>query len=59
MLFFLSSLTGIIFYVAFVQMLAIDFTRDIRRVKGGARKGTLLLCLWMGAGIMAVIGKWM
>lgn len=50
---------GIILYVAFVQMLAIDFTRDVRRVKGFWRKGTLLVCLWVGAGIMALIGKWL
>lgn len=40
-------------------MLAIDFMRDIKHVKGAARKGLLILCLWVGAGVMALIGKWL
>lgn len=50
---------GIILYVAFVQMLAVEFSHDIRKAKGATRKAILFIGMWVGAGIMAIIGLWM
>jgi len=51
---------GIILYVAFVQMLGVEFVHDMKKkAKTGIRKFALFAGVWIGAGVMAVIGMWM
>lgn len=54
-----SISAGILLYVGFCQMIAIEFERDMRREKSVWRKLALFICVWFGAGVMAVIGKWL
>ena len=49
---------GIILYVAFVQMLAVEFTKDYNANKGNWQKQLALWAgMYFGAGVMAFIGK--
>ena len=51
---------GIILYVGFVQMLAIEFTKDYKAAASDYRKQIALWCgMYFGAGIMAFIGKYL
>jgi len=50
---------GIIFYIAFAQMLAQEFPKDFEASKGTMRKIILFAGLWIGAGILAFFGIWL
>ena len=51
---------GIILYVGFVQMLAIEFTKDYKAAQSDYRKQIALWCgMYFGAGVMAFIGKYL
>lgn len=54
-----SVSAGIILYVAFVQMLAVEFSKDVRRVPRWWRKTMLFVCMWFGALVMCIIGNWL
>jgi zinc transporter 1/2/3 len=54
---------GLLLYLGFVLLL-LDFPRDVREYvtgKAGAamRMAALFSSLWLGAGLMAAIGKWL
>ena len=50
---------GIILYAAFVTLIAIEFATDYHEMKGNVSKFAMFACMWVGAGIMAVIGLWL
>jgi len=55
-----SVSAGILLYVAFVQMMAVEFADDYRRCgRDGVKKISLYAAMYCGAGVMAVIGKWL
>ncbi|PYH98455.1 ZIP zinc/iron transport family [Aspergillus ellipticus CBS 707.79] len=49
---------GILIYSGLVELLARDFLFDPDRTKRRAHLLGMLLCVMLGAGIMALIGKW-
>jgi zinc transporter 1/2/3 len=51
--------SGILLYVAFVQLMGVDFAHDYGACGDKYKaKCTLFICLWAGAAVMAVIGIW-
>ena len=55
-----SISAGILLYVAFVQMLAQEFSTDYKNCgRNGLKKISLYAGLYLGAGVMAVIGRWL
>ena len=55
-----SISAGILLYVAFVQMMAYEFTADYKSCgKNWLKNCSLYVAMWTGAAIMAVIGKWL
>ncbi|KJE97014.1 ZIP zinc transporter [Capsaspora owczarzaki ATCC 30864] len=50
---------GILLYVGFTQMLAIEFPRDFAAASSRARRVALFVAMWVGAGIMAFIGRYL
>ncbi|KJE97040.1 ZIP zinc transporter [Capsaspora owczarzaki ATCC 30864] len=50
---------GILLYVGFSQMLAIEFPRDFAAASSRARRVALFVAMWVGAGIMAFIGRYL
>ena len=50
---------GIIFYVAFIQMLGQEFIADWKASEGWIRKAALLAVMWIGAGVMSLFGIWL
>jgi len=54
-----SISAGILLYVGYVQMLSVEFMKDVKAASTGARKWALFWCMWLGAGVMALIGKWL
>jgi zinc transporter 1/2/3 len=49
---------GILIYTAFVELLARDFLFDPKRTKSHARILFMVVVTMLGAGIMALLGKW-
>ena len=51
---------GIILYVGFVQMLAVEFQKDYKAASNDYRKQIALWCgMYFGAGVMAFIGRYL
>ncbi|RUP44165.1 Zinc/iron permease [Jimgerdemannia flammicorona] len=54
-----SISAGILLYMAFVNLIAIEFTQNIRMHELGTRtKVSYYLAMYSGAAIMALIGRW-
>lgn len=53
-----SISAGILMYTAFVEMIARDFLFDPERTNDRKRLSFMVVCLFLGAGIMALVGKW-
>jgi zinc transporter 1/2/3 len=49
---------GILIYTGLVELLARDFLFDPHRTQDGKRLAFMIISLLLGAGIMALIGKW-
>ncbi|KAK6340773.1 high-affinity Zn(2+) transporter zrt1 [Orbilia brochopaga] len=55
----LDSLSaGILMYTGLVELLARDFLFDPKRTRDGGRLAFMLACTILGAGLMALLGKW-
>ncbi|KAJ6262406.1 Zinc-regulated transporter [Drechslerella dactyloides] len=55
----LDSLSaGILMYTGLVELLARDFLFDPKRTRDGGRLAFMLGCTILGAGLMALLGKW-
>jgi len=55
----LDSLSaGILIYTGLVELLARDFLFDPKRTMDGKRLGFMVCCVILGAGLMALLGKW-
>ncbi|KOS23186.1 Zinc-regulated transporter 1 [Escovopsis weberi] len=53
-----SISAGILLYTGFVEMLARDFLFNPSRTKDKKRLAFMLVCLYLGTIIMALLGKW-
>ncbi|KAH7253721.1 zinc transporter protein [Fusarium redolens] len=53
-----SISAGILIYTGFVEMIARDFLFNRERTNDKVRLGFMIVCLFLGAGIMALVGKW-
>lgn len=53
-----SISAGILIYTGFVEMLARDFLFNPERTNDKKRLTFMIMCLFFGAGIMALLGKW-
>ncbi len=53
-----SISAGILMYTGFVEMIARDFLFNPERTNKKSRLTFMLVCLFLGAGIMALLGKW-
>ncbi|KAG5802157.1 hypothetical protein H9Q74_013275 [Fusarium xylarioides] len=53
-----SISAGILIYTGFVEMIARDFLFNPERTNDKVRLGFMIVCLFLGAGIMALVGKW-
>lgn len=50
---------GILLYMAFVNLIAVEFTQNVRlRELKTSTKVSYYLAMYSGAGIMALIGRW-
>ncbi|KAK6361942.1 high-affinity Zn(2+) transporter zrt1 [Orbilia blumenaviensis] len=55
----LDSLSaGILIYTGLVELLARDFLFDPKRTRDGKKLTFMLTCTLLGAGLMALLGKW-
>ncbi|KAF3915906.1 hypothetical protein AA313_de0204126 [Arthrobotrys entomopaga] len=55
----LDSLSaGVLIYTGLVELLARDFLFDPKRTKDNGRLAFMLVCTLLGAGLMALLGKW-
>ena len=55
----LDSLSaGILIYTGLVELLARDFLFNPLRTKDNKRLAFMIVCVFLGAGIMALLGKW-
>ncbi|KAK6528842.1 high-affinity Zn(2+) transporter zrt1 [Orbilia ellipsospora] len=55
----LDSLSaGVLIYTGLVELLARDFLFDPKRTKDNGRLAFMLICTLLGAGLMALLGKW-
>ncbi|KAK6350811.1 high-affinity Zn(2+) transporter zrt1 [Orbilia javanica] len=55
----LDSLSaGILIYTGLVELLARDFLFDPKRTRDGKKLAFMLTCTLLGAGLMALLGKW-
>ncbi|EGX43752.1 hypothetical protein AOL_s00215g488 [Orbilia oligospora ATCC 24927] len=55
----LDSLSaGILIYTGLVELLARDFLFDPKRTRDGRKLAFMLTCTLLGAGLMALLGKW-
>jgi len=45
-------------YTGLVELLARDFLFDPKRTMNGKRLGFMVCCVILGAGMMALLGKW-
>jgi len=53
-----SMSAGILIYTGLVELLARDFLFNPTRTKDNKRLGFMLGCVFVGAGLMALLGKW-
>jgi len=53
-----SISAGILIYTGLVELLARDFLFDPLRTKDNKRLIFMICCVLLGAGIMALLGKW-
>ncbi|KAI1173412.1 zinc transporter protein [Nemania sp. FL0916] len=53
-----SISAGILIYTGFVEMLARDFLFNPNRTNQRGRLAFMIVCLFLGTGIMALLGKW-
>jgi zinc transporter 1/2/3 len=53
-----SISAGILLYTGFVEMIARDFLFNPDRTNDKTRLSFMVVCLFLGAGIMALLGKW-
>lgn len=53
-----SISAGILIYTGFVELLARDFIFNENRTRDRVRVTFMLVCVFLGAGIMALLGKW-
>jgi len=53
-----SISAGILIYTGLVELLARDFLFDPLRTKDNKRLAFMIFCVLLGAGIMALLGKW-
>lgn len=53
-----SISAGILIYTGLVELLARDFLFNPLRTKNNKRLGFMLACVFTGAGVMALLGKW-
>jgi len=53
-----SMSAGILIYTGLVELLARDFLFDPARTRDNKRLIFMLVCVMLGAGIMALLGKW-
>ncbi len=53
-----SISAGILMYTGFVEMIARDFLFNPERTNKKSRLSFMIVCLFLGAGIMALLGKW-
>lgn len=53
-----SISAGILIYTGLVELLARDFLFNPERSRDGVRVTFMLVCLFLGTGIMALLGKW-
>ena len=53
-----SMSAGILIYTGLVELLARDFLFDPRRTRDSKRLAFMMTCTFLGAGIMALLGKW-
>lgn len=49
---------GILIYTGLVELLARDFFFDPERTKDNKRLAFMIVCLFLGASLMALLGKW-
>src|SRR5690349_19115490 len=49
---------GILIYTGLVELLARDFLFNPLRTRDNARLAFMLVCVFTGAGLMALLGKW-
>lgn len=53
-----SISAGILIYTGLVELLARDFLFNPERTRDSVRVAFMLVCLFLGTGIMALLGKW-
>ncbi|KAL2044690.1 hypothetical protein N7G274_002464 [Stereocaulon virgatum] len=53
-----SMSAGILIYTGLVELLARDFLFNPLRTKDDKRLAFMLVCVFLGAGLMALLGKW-
>lgn len=53
-----SVSAGILIYTGLVELLARDFLFDPMRTRDSWRLGFMVICVLLGAGVMALLGKW-
>ncbi|KAJ5641423.1 hypothetical protein N7490_005423 [Penicillium lividum] len=53
-----ATSAGILIYTGLVELIARDFLFDPHRTQDDKRLAFMIFCLFFGAGIMALIGKW-
>jgi zinc transporter 1/2/3 len=49
---------GILIYTGLVELLARDFLFNPLRTKDNKRLAFMITCVFLGAGLMALLGKW-
>jgi zinc transporter 1/2/3 len=53
-----SMSAGILIYTGLVELLARDFLFNPLRTKDNKRLAFMITCVFLGAGLMALLGKW-
>lgn len=53
-----SISAGTLIYTGLVELLARDFLFNPFRTNDSFRLGFVMFCVFLGAGIMALLGKW-
>ncbi len=53
-----SMSAGILLYTGLVELLARDFLFNPLRTRDDRRLGFMVVCVFLGAGLMALLGKW-
>jgi zinc transporter 1/2/3 len=53
-----SMSAGVLIYTGLVELLARDFLFNPLRTKDNKRLTFMIICVFLGAGVMALLGKW-